>query len=153
MEPLCIHVCQKHQQKQGKYRAESPQTEPTSSESKVVLLDNQQLKSLIQYQVRWFRELSYSAFMENTHCNKSNGTNQLKLIKAAFHLDHMCPAPSAVHIVPQESLCHSKLAKTLCTSHESVTGQSATCDLTFIRNVAQAVLLFFGLEIFLFKVF
>lgn len=59
---------------------------------------------------------------KNTHCNKSNGTNQLKLIKAAFHFAHVCPVPSAVPTDSLESLSHSKLAETVCASLESVPG-------------------------------
>lgn len=64
-------------------------------------------------------------FLENTHCTKSNGSNQLKLIKAAFHLDHVFLAPSAAHTVSLENPCYSKrnVASTIFTSHESVPGQ------------------------------
>lgn len=72
------------------------------------------------------KKFSYSDLcFWKTHCTKSNGSYQLKLIKAAFHLDHVFLAP------PQHILSHWKtsasvngtIASTIFTSHESVPGQ------------------------------
>lgn len=133
VEPLCIHVW-------PTAPAETVKVPGSASANRTDIKGKQKCSSPEEpFEPTDSTKFSYSdlCFWEDTHCTKWNGTNQLKLIKAAFHLDHVFLAPSPAHTVSLENLCYSKRNCSINSFYMSLS--LVNTDLTLVVNVAWAV--------------